>query len=378
MAGSITAYDTAKGKRYRVRYRKPDKSQTDKRGFRTKRDAEIYLASVTVSKAKGEYVDPSEGRKTVALFAEQWKVERVAPLKKSSQTAMKTSWRTHVEEQWGARSVSSIRQTEVATWIVAMQTERRDAEGRVVYKARSAQTVRRAVFVLSGILAIAARDGAVPKNVAAGVALPPKKRKPNRYLSHAQVATLVSCTTDPVHAFLLDYLAYSGNRWGEGVALRVRHLNMLRRRIRIEENAVLVEGAYVIGTPKSGEEREVPMHSHLAEQFARACEGKGRESFVFGPGAQPLPYPHATSGWFVHAVRRAQAIDSTIPTLTPHDLRHTAASLAIDAGANVKAVQRMLGHASAALTLDLYADLFEDALDTVAARMSEARAAAVG
>jgi Phage integrase family len=64
--------------------------------------------------------------------------------------------------------------------------------------------------------------------------------------------------------------------------------------------------------------------------------------------------------------------------LTPHDLRHTAASLAVAAGANVKAVQRMLGHASATMTLDVYAGLFGDDLDTVADLLDEAarRAAA--
>ncbi|WP_460648296.1 tyrosine-type recombinase/integrase, partial [Leucobacter ruminantium] len=61
---------------------------------------------------------------------------------------------------------------------------------------------------------------------------------------------------------------------------------------------------------------------------------------------------------------------------TTRDLtRHTAASLAIQAGANVKAVQRMLGHASAAMTLDVYADLFEDDLDAVGAAMDDARRA---
>ncbi|WP_237684672.1 site-specific integrase [Microbacterium cremeum] len=64
----------------------------------------------------------------------------------------------------------------------------------------------------------------------------------------------------------------------------------------------------------------------------------------------------ATS-WFNAALER-----SGIERLTPHDLRHTAASLAISSGANVKAVQRMLGHKSAAMTLDTYADLFEDDL----------------
>src|SRR3954466_12259764 len=58
--------------------------------------------------------------------------------------------------------------------------------------------------------------------------------------------------------------------------------------------------------------------------------------------------------------------------LTPHELRHTAASLAISSGANVKAVQRMLGHASAAMTLDTYTDLFDDDLDAVARRMNDA------
>lgn len=48
-------------------------------------------------------------------------------------------------------------------------------------------------------------------------------------------------------------------------------------------------------------------------------------------------------------------------------------SLAIPAGANVKAVQRMLGHASAAMTLDTYADLFEDDLDQAADAMERAR-----
>lgn len=62
--------------------------------------------------------------------------------------------------------------------------------------------------------------------------------------------------------------------------------------------------------------------------------------------------------------------------MTLHDLRHTAASLAISSGANVKAVQRMLGHASAAMTLDLYADLFDDDLDDVAMRLHDAVAAA--
>lgn len=71
------------------------------------------------------------------------------------------------------------------------------------------------------------------------------------------------------------------------------------------------------------------------------------------PRIRPARGSHAwcalSHGWFANAVLVTQAVD---PRLTPHDLRHTAASLAISSGANVKAVQRMLGHASAAMTLD--------------------------
>ncbi|WP_375484583.1 tyrosine-type recombinase/integrase [uncultured Mycobacterium sp.] len=52
--------------------------------------------------------------------------------------------------------------------------------------------------------------------------------------------------------------------------------------------------------------------------------------------------------------------------MTPHDLRHTCASLAVSAGVNVLALQRMLGHTSAKVTLGTYADLFDDDLDAVA------------
>ena len=60
--GSVTPYDTAAGRRYSVRYRKPDHTQTDKRGFKSKREADLFLASIEVSKARGEFISPSDSR----------------------------------------------------------------------------------------------------------------------------------------------------------------------------------------------------------------------------------------------------------------------------------------------------------------------------
>jgi site-specific recombinase XerC len=80
---------------------------------------------------------------------------------------------------------------------------------------------------------------------------------------------------------------------------------------------------------------------------------------------------------FTPAVERLRATDRTFPKVSPHDLRHTAASLAIGAGANPKAVQAMLGHKSAAMTLDTYSDLFPDDLEVVSDRLDVAARSAI-
>jgi integrase len=94
----------------------------------------------------------------------------------------------------------------------------------------------------------------------------------------------------------------------------------------------------------------------LGAELRAACAERSPEALIFGNGLLHLQQPTARGGWYITAINRAIAIDPSFPRPTIHDLRHTAASIAISAGANVKAVQRMLGHASAAMTLDVYAD----------------------
>ena len=94
---------------------------------------------------------------------------------------------------------------------------------------------------------------------------------------------------------------------------------------------------------------------------------RGPDELVFGDGESYLPRPKADGGWFAGAVKRAK-----VQRITPHGLRHTAASLAISAGANVLAVSRMLGHENPQVTLRTYADLFDTELDKVSAALDTA------
>jgi integrase len=357
--GSITAYDTGAGKRYRVRYRKPDRSQTDKRGFRTKRDAELFLAATEVRKATGEFIDSSAARITIRELGAAW-LSSQTHLKPSSYAVVEVAWRVHVEPKWGKRVLSDIRHSEVQEWVSDLS------------KKKSATVVIRAYGVLAGLIDVAVRDRRLPSNPARGANLPRKKSKERHYLSHGQVQLLA----DESHSkgTLVLFLAYTGVRWGEAVGLRVRNVDMARRRILVRSNAVNVRGTIVPGTPKSHESRSVPFPAFLAEPLAKEFEGKTRDQLVFGDGIVYTPTPTQGDGWFAGARKRAVEIDPAFPSsLTLHDLRHTAASLAISAGANVKAVQRMLGHASAAMTLDTYADLFDDDLDAVAQALDAAK-----
>ncbi|GAA2182176.1 hypothetical protein GCM10009847_26750 [Leucobacter tardus] len=186
------------------------------------------------------------------------------------------------------------------------------------------------------------------------------------YLTHEHVHALAALTP---HPDLILTLAYTGLRWGEATALRVRNLNEVRRRLSVEENAVLSGNRVHVGTPKGHERRTVPYVSFLGPRLAELKRGKGGEDLLFGDGKMHVRLPHAKSGWFTKAVKAAQAADASFPTITPHGLRHTAASFAVSSGVNVKVVQRMLGHKSAAMTLDTYADLFDGDLDDVAERM---------
>jgi integrase len=121
--------------------------------------------------------------------------------------------------------------------------------------------------------------------------------------------------------------------------------------------------------PKDYEHRSIPIPGFLCPHLAEQLVGRGPDESVF--------YGQRTGTWLRNHVFRLGWFDDAaeavgLPGLTPHEMRHTAASLAVSAGANVKAVQRMLGHAKASVTLDVYADLFDEDLDRVAVSLNKA------
>lgn len=351
---------TAGGKTlYRVRYRTPDRKQTSKRGFKTKRDANDFLHSIEASKTQGTFVDPADSKATIAVLGDAW-LKGQSHLKPSSRRPVESAWRLYVEPYWGTRSIGTIKHSEVQAWVAKLTAD------------LSPTSVLRIYGVLAGILDVAVKDRRLPSNPARGVNLPRKTAMRKTYLTHEQVARLAAAAGR--HALVVEVLAYTGLRWGEVTGLRVRDVDVVQRRLNVHENAVMVGSKVHVGTPKTHASRSVPYPAFLADELSKVVASRpSQESIVFGDGFDHMRLPNSRDGWFAASVKRVQAIDPSFPKVTPHSLRHTAASLAISAGANVKAVQRMLGHASAAMTLDVYSDLFDDDLNAVADALDQAR-----
>src|SRR5690349_4722669 len=149
--GSVEPYETRNGRRYRVRYRTPDRRQTDKRGFRTKREAEDFLASTEVSKMRGEWVDPSRARATVETAAAEW-LEAQLHHKPTTVTGYKQHLNKHVLPRWGTTQLSTIQHGEVQAWVNKLATE------------LGPSSVKQIHLVLAGIFKFAIRDGRLVRN----------------------------------------------------------------------------------------------------------------------------------------------------------------------------------------------------------------------
>lgn len=336
-----------------VRFRTPDRTQSKKRGFRTKREAEAFAATVEVEKMTGSYVAPSAGRITLEVVAEKWFSSKVN-LSASTRSRYRSALDVHVLPTFGRISISDVTRERLRDWVTAMSTT------------SSAATVQKNVGVLSQILDQAVEDSRIVSNPAAGLDLPRIEHEERRYLSFEQVDLLAKAADD--HAVLVYVLAYCGLRFGEAAALTVTDVNLERARLRIHRSATVVDSKIVVSGTKSNKGRDVPIPQFLGEMLTERIEDMSPEQLVF-PDSRGgyLRSNNVRRRWWDHAVKESGVPDG----LTPHELRHTAASLAISAGASIKAVQRMLGHASAALTLDRYGHLFDDDLGMVAQRLHD-------
>ncbi len=367
---NITKYETSVGVRWRVRYRKPNGQQTDKRGFTKKIDAERWAAAnITTAIADGRYVDPSFGHKRVGPLAIAWLDKKRVILKPSSMKSLDTAYRTYIEPKWGSYRIDAVTREALQTWITGLIDGSATPDG----KPKGRTTICRCLEILRGVFGDAVADGMLTLDPTLRLETPRRSGSKRQYLTAEELYRLAASAG--WRGDIILFLGLTGLRWGEMAALQVRDVDLVKHRILVSKSATQVGNRFVLGSTKTGEARKVMYPQALQGMLESRCVGDP-DGLVFPNrgrlGVRPFvshrdAHRDGRWGWLDYALSQA-GIDKRVGV---HDLRHTAASLMIKSGANVKVIQRQLGHASAAMTLDIYADLFDDDLDSVAAKMDD-------
>ena len=350
---SVKKYKTAKGYGWRVQYRSPDGRSRTKQGFRTKTEAQAWADKNATYIHERDWIDPNAGKATMGELGERWLAAQTH-LKPSTAELYSQLWKSLIKPRWEHVRIDQISHSQIQEWVATT--------------GKSSSWTRDANNVLSQILGMAVKDGLIRKSPAIGVKLPRRDKPRKVYLTMEQLELFADECGERQDLILL--LGTSGLRWGEAIALRPCDLDPLRNRIQITRSASKAGNDIILGTPKTHEHRSVAVAPHVMAMLVERSETLPSDGLLWTGvrGGWLRPPGHKT--WFDGALKRAQKVDPSIPRFTPHGLRHVAAGLLIQAGANPKIVQRQLGHASAAMTLDQYADLFDDGLDEIVSALS--------
>lgn len=330
------------------------------RTFSRKREAEQWERRQKDALAAGTWVRPADADATVSEWVESW--WRARHENKPSTTARYRSLLDrHLLPHWGRRPLTSIGRLEVQAWATTLAED------------RSPSTARQALLLLRGAMQAAVDDGLLQRNPAAGVRLPGMRANDPRPLTHEQLWRL-AMYLGPRDRALVLVMGYGGLRFGEVAALRRRDVHEHGRRLWLREAVAEVSGVLHLGTLKDHEQRGVVLPGTAAVEVWSWSRTRSPNQILFPSGSDTYL---RNGNWRRNSLDPALRALS-LPAITPHNLRDTAATLAINAGASVVAVARLLGHESPSTTLRHYAGWFPDDLGATATRTDKAARRARG
>ena len=163
-------------------------------------------------------------------------------------------------------------------------------------------------------------------------------------------------------------LGLCGPRWSELVGLRVKDLNVVAGTITIRRGLVEVNGKLEVSTTKNHRQRIVELPEILKDVCHEWVFDKDPDDPLF----HTLEGKHIRNTNFTRRVFIPALAKAGIKKIRIHDLRHTAASIAISAGATPNMVKEMLGHSDVQMTMRIYAHIFEADREKVAASVNRA------
>jgi len=325
--------------------------QQKRRGFRTRKGAEGELQKALQRVSAGVFVEPS--KLTLGSFlVDQWLPAVEGNVRPSTFASYKGNINRHVVPALG----NVLLQALTAPMLTAVYRKLGEEKGL------APKTVRHVHTTLRKALSDAIKWGMVERNAASAAEPPKLVRSEMRTWTAEDVRAFLNFIDDDPLKVVFTLLCTTGMRRGEVLGLRWSDIDFENARLRVQQTLTSVEYQLVFGEPKTSRgRRSVPfdpstlavLRQHRARQNeSRLAIGRGwanvRDLVIVKPDGSPI-HPDTVSDTFD---RRVKA--SGLPKIRLHDLRHTWATLALEANVPVKVVSEVLGHSSPAFTLDVY------------------------
>lgn len=335
---------------------------------KTQKEVREELQTAAVEISRGTYQTPN--KITVSAWMDEWLTtfceNKVKPLTLQSYRA---SIKNHIAPALGAVELQAVRGTQVQKLYNSMTRA-----------GLSGKTVKNVSAVLHKAFSVALKQGIIAANPCDAAELPKTEHKEIRPLADSEIPRFLAAIDGSPMRNAYALCLFAGLREGECLGLSWKQVDFEKGRITVSQQLQREKARggryYIAPSTKSGKPRTVELPP-IAFEYLRAERVKQLENRLkAGPvwnNPDDLVFTDETGGHYaIHTFyKRFKAIAASIgrPDARPHDLRHTAATVAIASGADVKSVQELLGHATASFTLNVYAHTSEQMMKDTAARV---------
>ncbi len=316
----------------------------------------------------GTYQTPD--KTTVAQWFDTWMetfcAMKVKPLTYSS---YEVAIRRHIKPRIGALRLQAVRGTHIQKIYNGM-----------IADGLSAKTVKNINAIMHKAFSVAVKQGMIPANPCDAAELPQVIRKEIKPLTDQEIPLFLQAIEGNPLRNVYATCLFAGLREGECLGLSWPQVNFGACRIRIDQQLQeeKKKGAkyYIAKSTKSGKSREVEL-PQIAMQYLKAERVRQMENRLAAGELWNNEWDlvftdelgrHLRIDTFYRTFKKIAASIGR-PDARPHDLRHTTATVAIASGADIKSVQDMMGHATAAFTLNVYAHTSDQMKKDTAQRM---------
>jgi len=356
-----------KGMRYRVRYIGPDgREKSESFPDKHKRDAQAFLAKVQSDIIQGTYIDPDAGRTTFRRYATMWLESATGD--QNTRDRLEREFRLHVYPVFGNRPMSTVRPAALRAWVKGLDD------------AGLAPSYRRVLFHdVSMVFNAAVDDRLILRNPFAAKTVHVPKSVPTKVIpwSTDRLAKF-RAEVDERYRVAVDLGSGCGLRQGEVFGASPDDIDPARPVLHVVRQVKVIRQRLVFALPKGGKVREVPLPDSVAARLREHAE-------QYPPVAVTLPWdtlhgePRTVRLYLTDEDGEALSRNSfNVPVWKRairatgiendrrngmHVLRHTYASVLLDAGESIKALSLYLGHADPGFTLRVYTHLLPSSED---------------